>query len=80
MDLVRFTEPVSGLSARCRLLEDAAPHSCAFLRDLASRGASFEAMHAIWTGPEISVPMPSAALPDGMAQPAIPVRECHFLS
>ena len=72
MDLVRFTEPKSGLSARCRLLADAAPQSCDFLRDLAGRRASFEAMHAIWTGPEISVPMPAASLPDGMAQPAIP--------
>jgi len=74
MDLVIFTEPKSGLSARCRLLPDAAPQSCDFLRDLATRRASFEAMHAIWTGPEISVPMPSAALPQGMAQPAIPAE------
>lgn len=74
MDLVRFTEPVSGLSARCHLLPEAAPQSCEFLRDLATLRASFEAMHAIWTGPEISVPMPSAALPEGMAQPAIPAE------
>ena len=72
MELVRFTEPNSGLSVRCRLLQDAAPQSCDFLRDLASRSASFEAMHAIWTGPEISMPMPSASLPEGMDQPAIP--------
>ncbi|MFW2852194.1 DUF3830 family protein [Sphingomonas sp. TX0543] len=71
MDMIRFTEPASGLSARCRLLVDAAPQSCAFLRDLASRRAAFEAMHAIWTGPEISVPMPSSALPEGIATPAI---------
>lgn len=74
MDLVRFTEPRSGLSARCRLLPQAAPQSCAFLRDLAARHASFEAMHAIWTGPEISIPMPSASLPEGMAQPPVPAE------
>lgn len=74
MDLIQFTEPQSGLSARCRLLPEAAPQSCDFLRELATRRASFEAMHAIWTGPEISVPMPSAALPGDMAQPAIPAE------
>ncbi|MGF7147623.1 hypothetical protein FHS96_001232 [Sphingomonas zeicaulis] len=74
MRIIRFTEPKSGLDARCELLDAAAPASCAFLWDLAERKASFEAMHAIWTGPEISVPMPSAALPEGMAQPAIPAE------
>ena len=74
MRIIRFTEPKSGLDARCELLDAAAPASCDFLWDLAERKASFEAMHAIWTGPEISVPMPSAALPAGMAQPAIPAE------
>ncbi len=72
MRIIRFVEPQSGLSARCELLDEAAPESCAFLWDLASRGAGFEAMHAIWTGPEISVPMPASTLPTGMAAPAIP--------
>ncbi|AJP71663.1 DUF3830 family protein [Sphingomonas hengshuiensis] len=72
MRIIRFVEPRSGLSARCQLLDEAAPESCAFLWDLASRGAGFEAMHAIWTGPEISVPMPASTLPTGMAAPAIP--------
>ncbi|WP_114953933.1 DUF3830 family protein [Sphingosinicella terrae] len=72
MNHIRLTEPASGLSARCALLEREAPQSCAFLQDLAARRASFEAMHAIWTGPEISVPMPSGLLPADMPQPAIP--------
>lgn len=72
MRLIRLIEPQSGLSARCQLLEDKAPASSAFLWDLATRKASFEAMHAIWTGPEISVPMPASTLPEGMATPAIP--------
>ncbi|UNK80359.1 DUF3830 family protein [Sphingopyxis granuli] len=74
MHIIRLTEPQSGLSARCRLIEDAAPESAAFLWDLAERRAAFEAMHAIWTGPEISVPMPASTLPAGMAQPAIPAE------
>lgn len=74
MRIIRLTEPQSGLSARCRLIEDAAPESAAFLWDLAERRVTFEAMHAIWTGPEISVPMPASTLPAGMAQPAIPAE------
>lgn len=74
MRLITFVEPVSGLSARCALLDDAAPESAAFLWDLAERGASFGAMHAIWTGPEISIPMPDSSLPEGMARPAIPLE------
>lgn len=72
MRIIKLVEPQSGLSARCRLLDDAAPVSAAFLWDLAERKAGLEAMHAIWTGPEISVPMPASTLPQGMAQPAIP--------
>jgi hypothetical protein len=72
MRLIRFVEPKSGLSARCELLDAAAPHSTAFLWDLAERGASFEAIHAMWTGPEISIPMPASTLPAGMAAPPIP--------
>ena len=71
MRLITLSEPVSGLSVRCELLDRAAPASCAFLWDLAEREAEFEAMHAIWTGPEISVPMPASTLPDGMATPPI---------
>jgi hypothetical protein len=74
MRLIRFSEPNSGLSARCELLDAAAPASAAFLWDLAERGAAFEAMHAIWTGPEISVPMPASTLPPGMNVPAIPAE------
>ena len=74
MRIIKLVEPQSGLSARCRLRDDAAPVSAAFLWDLAERKAGFEAMHAIWTGPEISVPMPASTLPQGMAQPAIPAE------
>jgi len=74
MRIIRLVEPESGLSARCRLLEDAAPVSAQFLWDLAQRKAAFEAMHAIWTGPEISVPMPAGVLPEGIGRPGIPAE------
>ncbi|MBV5324690.1 MAG: DUF3830 family protein, partial [Rhodospirillaceae bacterium] len=54
------------------LLDDKAPVSCDFLWDLAERRASFEAMHAMWTGPEISVPIPSGILAQDMPQPVVP--------
>lgn len=74
MRIIKMVDPQSGLSVRCRLLDEAAPMSAAFLWDIAERKASFEAMHAIWTGPEISVPIPASTLPAGMAQPVIPTE------
>ncbi|MEN5113843.1 DUF3830 family protein [Brevundimonas diminuta] len=72
MRRVRFVEERSGLSARCDLLEDEAPESAAFLWDLAQRGLSFDAVHAMWTGPEISVPMPASMLPEDLSRRVIP--------
>lgn len=74
MRTIRLLEPKSGLAARCTLLDAAAPASAAFLWELAGRGASFEAIHAMWTGPEISIPMPASTLPTGMGHPAIPAE------
>lgn len=72
MRLIRLVEPVSGLAARCTLLDDAAPRSADFLWTLAGAGARFDAIHAMWTGPEISVPMPASTLPPDTAPGAIP--------
>lgn len=69
---IRFTESESGLSARCELLRDAAPRSAEFLWQLASGRHRFEAMHAIWTGPELSCPLPAAVLPEPLAAEVIP--------
>lgn len=72
MQFIRFTESVSGLSARCRLLNEQAPRSAGFLEQLAAGRHAFEAMHAIWTGPELSVPLPAAVLPEALAGEVIP--------
>ncbi|NJC07920.1 DUF3830 family protein [Polymorphobacter fuscus] len=69
---IRFTEPRSGLSAQCLLLDAEAPQSCDFLWGLARRSATFDAVHAIWTGPEISVPIPASILSNDFDAPAIP--------
>jgi uncharacterized protein DUF3830 len=69
---IRITEPRSALSVSCRLLDDKAPRSAEFLWQLAERQLTFDAIHAMWTGPEISCPMPSAALPDDLSKTQIP--------
>ena len=72
MRQVMFSEPVSGLACRCDLLDDRAPVSARFLWSLAEVGASFDAIHAMWTGPEISIPIPAPRLPAGIEHFVIP--------
>jgi hypothetical protein len=60
---IRVTEPVSGLDCRFLLLDHRAPRTAAALWALAGLGGDHEAMHAMWTGPEISCPVPVSAFP-----------------
>ena len=69
---IRFIEERSGLSVRCELLDAEAPQSADFLWQLAERKLAFDAIHAMWTGPEISVPMPAASLPEDLSQRILP--------
>jgi hypothetical protein len=62
---IRLTEPGSGLDCRLTLLEDKAPRAAEALWSLAGTGAAFDAIHAMWTGPEISCPVPATAFPPG---------------
>ena len=72
--IIRFTEPRSGLSARCVLLDDKAPHSAEFLWRLAQTRPTYDAIHAMWTGPELSCPLPAAVLPEELAQTDMPLE------
>ena len=72
--LIRISEPVSGLSVCARLLDDEAPLSAAALWTLAAAGDAHDALHAMWTGPEISCPVPAAALPAGIDLGALPIE------
>ena len=72
MRQIRFLEAKSGLSTRCVLLSDKAPRSAEFLWQLAAGRPEFEAIHAIWTGPELSCPLPASVLPAPLAESAIP--------
>jgi hypothetical protein len=60
---IRITEARSGLNVRFGLLDDLAPGSSAALWALAGAGGEHEAIHAMWTGPEISCPVPASAFP-----------------
>ena len=60
---IRIQEPDSGLNARVLLLDDKAPRSSEALWQIAGAGGAHEAIHAMWTGPEISCPIPAANLP-----------------
>jgi hypothetical protein len=45
------------------LLDDLAPRSAQALWQIAGACGAHEAIHAMWTGPEISCPIPEAKLP-----------------
>ena len=72
--LIRFRETVSGLAARALLLDEQAPASCGFLWELANGRGSYDAIHAMWTGPELSCPLPATLLPEGLAGKVIPLE------
>lgn len=69
---ILLSEPRSKLSARCELLDEAAPRSAAFLWALAGTEDGYKAIHAMWTGPEISCPLPAASLPDDLGRGNLP--------
>ncbi|KQR77177.1 hypothetical protein ASG35_13050 [Burkholderia sp. Leaf177] len=59
---VVVSESGSGLAIRFGLLEQAAPEGTSFLWDLLAQPREMPAIHAMWTGPEISCPIPSAMI------------------
>lgn len=70
MTAIRITEPRSGLDVVADLLADKAPANAAFLLRYLSAPRTVPGLHAMWTGPEISCPIPSAHLdPDVLAVP-----------
>lgn len=58
----------------CALLDDLAPRSAAFLWSLAGSNAEFAVNHAIWTGPELSCPLPAGNLPPGVDTSPLPTE------
>lgn len=66
---ILISEAKSGLSVTAALLEDKAPANAAFLWRYLETPRVVPSLHAIWTGPEISCPIPSSHLGD---EPALP--------
>jgi hypothetical protein len=59
---IKITEPRSGLSATAVLLPEKAPGNAAFLWSYLGEPRVVAGIHAMWTGPEISCPVPSSHL------------------
>lgn len=65
---IRVTESRSGLDVRFNLLPAQAPENCAFLLEFLSEPRTMPAIHAIWTGPEISCPIPTGMISSELNQ------------
>lgn len=59
--LIEVREAHSELHVRFVLLDELAPASAQVLWTLSEPGSRYEAIHAIWTGPEISCPIDVSA-------------------
>lgn len=73
-DRIRITEQRSGLDARFRLLTDAAPINSRALWSLAGAAAPHDALHGMWTGPEISCPIAAKRLPGDIDLENLPLE------
>ncbi len=69
---LRITEPRSGLDVVADLLADKAPENVAFLVAWLAMPRVVPGLHAMWTGPEISCPIPSAQLSDAVRATPLP--------
>ncbi|RUU80428.1 DUF3830 family protein, partial [Mesorhizobium sp. M7A.T.Ca.TU.009.01.1.2] len=59
MTAIRITEPRSQLSVTALLLPEKAPENAAFLSAYLGTPRVVPGIHAMWTGPEISCPVPA---------------------
>lgn len=71
---IRIIEPRSGLDTIATLLDAVAPQNAAALWALAGSGRPFPALHAMWTGPEISLQIAAAAVPATIDLNALPLE------
>lgn len=68
-----LAESNSQMTVRFHLLEQQTPESSAFIWDLLATPRDMPAIHAMWTGPEISCPVPTAMIdPERNARPLPP--------
>jgi hypothetical protein len=67
--MILAEEPASGLEVRFRLLAEQAPANVRFLRRLLREPKAIPGLHAMWTGPEISCPVPPVMIPEDARDP-----------
>ncbi|MBN9244409.1 MAG: DUF3830 family protein [Mesorhizobium sp.] len=71
---IAIAEPKSGLSVTALLLADKAPANAAFLWEYLSEPRVVGGIHAMWTGPEISCPIPASHLEGATYAAALPAE------
>ena len=71
---ISIREPNSGLTATVALLSAQAPANAAFLWAALAEPKAVAAIHAMWTGPEISCPLPASALDEALRTRALPLE------
>lgn len=69
---LRIVCPAAGLSVRADFLDAKAPQNAAFLRSYLQTPRLIPGLHAMWTGPEISCPIPPAHLVGASYAQALP--------
>ncbi len=79
MRAIRITEERSHLSVSAVLEEDRAPANAAFLWDLLATPRQIPALHAMWTGPEISAPVPDAMLTAAQRDSGLPLEQATVM-
>jgi len=79
MRAIRIEERRSGLDVVAHLLADAAPVNVAFLWEFLATPRDIPALHAIWTGPEISAPIPAAMLADKFRAEGLPAENATVM-
>lgn len=72
MRRIAIAEPRSGLSVTADLLDAKAPANAEFLWTFCAEPRVVPGLHAMWTGPEISCPIPSAQLEEAVRATPLP--------
>ncbi|AXY23210.1 MULTISPECIES: DUF3830 family protein [Komagataeibacter] len=75
---ITVKEEKSALTARFQLLDKEAPRHAEMLWRIAQQGGDHGAIHAMWTGPEISCPVVGDSLPQGAVLDLPPENATSF--
>lgn len=79
MRAIRIVEECSELAATAILADAAAPANAAFLWDFLAAPRAIPAIHAMWTGPEISAPIPEAMLDQTQRAAGLPLENATVM-